>query len=337
MHNPKVSVVIPTKNRAHEIPRMLDSLLKQTYKNFEVVIIDGGSTDNIKEVVESYKSKLNIKFAVKEGGLIKQENEAIKVMTGDIFLRTDDDAEYQPQTIKELVKMFEDDTVAGASGPTITPDMNSRDLFMYQNNLKEGPLVWQLAGKLYYDYILEGKSQEVGKFFKSGAVSLGANLPHALHLASPIEVDMHECVTMAIRKDVLKKIGGFDSAYSGVGDYNEVDVSFKIREAGYKIMLNPKAAAYHHASRSGVFSARANSYPRTINFIHFQFKHLRPKSLDDWGHFLAYLFFQNMYYTYIFFHKPQVGFLGCWPGSVVGIVKNIGTKQLTKHTSDTVS
>jgi glycosyltransferase involved in cell wall biosynthesis len=324
LKNPKISVVIPTKNRAKDLLTMLTSLTKQTYKNFEVVIVDGGSTDNTSEIVESFRDKLDIKFAIQEGGLLKQENKAIELISGDVYLRTDDDAEYPPQVLKELAKTFElGDYVGGATGPTITPNKKSRDLFAYQNKLKKGPLWWKLAGKLYYDYILEGKATEVGKFFKSGAVSLGANLPHALSLAKPQEVDMFECITMGIRADLLKKIGGFDMIYDGVAEYNEVDIAFKIKKLGYKIILNPKAAAYHHTSRTGAFSARANSYSRNMNFINFQFRHLKPKTLDDWGRFLAYLMFQNMYYTYIFFHSPRVGLLGCWPASIIGIAKNI--------------
>jgi len=323
--NLKVSVVIPTKNRAGVIGTMLDSLIGQTYRNFEVVIVDGGSTDNIREVVESYKDKLPIIFDICPGGLIKQENRALELMTGDIYLRTDDDAQYPPQVLEELVKTFRlGEYVGGACGPTITPEMKSRDLFLYQEKLRHGPVWWRLAGKLYYDYILEGQVMEVGKFFKSGAVSLGANYPHARSLAAPVEVDMHECITMAIRRDLLEKIGGFDGLTYGVlGEYGEVDVSFKIRELGYKIMLNPKAAAYHLTSCSGVFSARTNSYSRIINFINFYFKHIKPNTIDKAFRFLAYLFFQNCYYTYIFFHAPRIGLLGCWPASAVGIVRNL--------------
>ena len=332
--NPKVSLLVPTLNRADTLPTLLDSLTKQTYKNFEILIIDGGSTDNTKEILDQYKEKLKIKFAVQKGGLIKQENKGVKLATGDIIMRTDDDAKLPPQVLKEIVKTFQmDDKVGGASGPTITPEMKSRDLFLFQDKLKKGNFLWRLIGKLYYDYICEGKVNQIGKFFRSGAVSLGANFPRALKLKKPIEVDMHECTSMAMRVDLLRKIGGFDEIYGGVGDYNEVDVSFKIRKLGYKILLNPKAAVYHLTSKSGVFSARANSYGRILNFINFYFRHIKPNNLDKTLRFLTYLTFQNGYYTYMFFQQRKLGFLGCYPASIIGLVKNIPKLWSNEETS----
>ena len=61
MVQPLFSVVIPTYNRAVLLKRALESLVNQTYKNFEVIICDDGSTDNTKEVVDSFNGKLNIK------------------------------------------------------------------------------------------------------------------------------------------------------------------------------------------------------------------------------------------------------------------------------------
>jgi glycosyltransferase involved in cell wall biosynthesis len=61
MNNPLVSIIIPTYNRAHLIGDTLDSVLGQTYENWECIIVDDGSTDNTKEVVDEYKN-LNSRF-----------------------------------------------------------------------------------------------------------------------------------------------------------------------------------------------------------------------------------------------------------------------------------
>ena len=53
--NPKVSVVIPTYNRAHLLPRAIQSVLDQTYQDLEIVLVDDGSTDNTEEVIKDFK------------------------------------------------------------------------------------------------------------------------------------------------------------------------------------------------------------------------------------------------------------------------------------------
>lgn len=54
MSNPLVSVVIPTYNRANIIKNTIDSVLNQTYKNIEIIVVDDGSTDNTQAIVDSY-------------------------------------------------------------------------------------------------------------------------------------------------------------------------------------------------------------------------------------------------------------------------------------------
>ena len=57
-----ITVIIPTYNRAHKIENALNSLILQTFKDFNVIIIDDGSTDNTKNIVKSYQNKLNINY-----------------------------------------------------------------------------------------------------------------------------------------------------------------------------------------------------------------------------------------------------------------------------------
>ena len=74
------SIVIPTFNRANKILILLESLLNQTYKNFEVVIVDDGSTDNTNEFVLKYNNLLDIKYfhIQNSGGPARPRNIGIK-------------------------------------------------------------------------------------------------------------------------------------------------------------------------------------------------------------------------------------------------------------------
>ena len=54
----KISVIIPTFNRAQFLKKSIDSVINQTYKNFEIIIIDDGSTDGTKNIINSYGSSI---------------------------------------------------------------------------------------------------------------------------------------------------------------------------------------------------------------------------------------------------------------------------------------
>jgi glycosyltransferase involved in cell wall biosynthesis len=92
--NPFFSIIIPTYNRAQELERCLQSLAEQTYKNFEVLICDDGSTDNTTVVVSNFKERLNINHIWNEnwGGPARPRNIGIRASLGKwiCFLDSDD-------------------------------------------------------------------------------------------------------------------------------------------------------------------------------------------------------------------------------------------------------
>jgi glycosyltransferase involved in cell wall biosynthesis len=88
---PKVSVVIPTYNRATPLVEAIQSVLKQTYTDFELIVIDDGSTDDTRNAILPYSHK--VKYLYQErGGVSKARNYGIKVSRGEYiaFLDSDD-------------------------------------------------------------------------------------------------------------------------------------------------------------------------------------------------------------------------------------------------------
>jgi len=119
LENPKVSVVIPTYNRAYLLPRTIKSVLNQTFQDFELIIVDDGSTDNTKEVVEDFqKQDSRIKYIWQEnsGGPAKPKNTGIKNSKGEFLAFLDSDDEWLPEKLEKQLELFEKDKKLGIVG-----------------------------------------------------------------------------------------------------------------------------------------------------------------------------------------------------------------------------
>ena len=86
-----ISVIIPTYNRAHLIKRSAESVLNQTYKNLELIIVDDGSTDNTKEVVDSLNDKRIVYVKQENQGACAARNKGIKLAKGKYIAFQDSD------------------------------------------------------------------------------------------------------------------------------------------------------------------------------------------------------------------------------------------------------
>ncbi|CAH0997615.1 hypothetical protein EMA8858_03749 [Emticicia aquatica] len=89
----KYSVITPVYNRPEEVRELLESLSKQTFKNFEVIIIEDGSTSKCEEVCASFQEKLDLKYFYKpNSGQGYSRNYGFERATGDYFVQLDSDA-----------------------------------------------------------------------------------------------------------------------------------------------------------------------------------------------------------------------------------------------------
>ena len=104
--NPLVSIIIPTYNRAHLIGRALRSVLSQDYKNFEIIIIDDGSTDNTESVVNGFGE--NFIFIKQENrGRSYARNVGLKIAKGAYIAFLDSDDEFLPTKLSATVGYLE--------------------------------------------------------------------------------------------------------------------------------------------------------------------------------------------------------------------------------------
>ena len=90
---PKISIIIPVYNTSKYLKKCLDSVINQTYKNYNVIIVNDGSTDNSLDIIKEYmkKSSSIILINQKNMGLSMARNNAVKKVESDYFLFLDSD------------------------------------------------------------------------------------------------------------------------------------------------------------------------------------------------------------------------------------------------------
>ena len=89
---PLITIYITNHNYGKYIKQSIDSVLNQTYQNFEIIIIDDGSTDNSKNIIEKYKNDKKVRIIYQNNkGLTVSNNIAIKVYKGEYITRLDAD------------------------------------------------------------------------------------------------------------------------------------------------------------------------------------------------------------------------------------------------------
>ena len=99
------TVFTPTYNRAHLLHRVFESLKKQTFRDFEWLIVDDGSSDNTKEIVEKFKKEANfpIRYIYQtNGGKHRAFNRGVKEAQGKFFLTADSDDWFLPDALEKL-------------------------------------------------------------------------------------------------------------------------------------------------------------------------------------------------------------------------------------------
>jgi len=219
---PLLSVIIPNWNGKHFLTECIDSLKEQTFRDFETILVDNGSTDGSAEFAEKrygefirvLRNKENLGFA---GG----NNIGIQAARGEYIVLLNNDTWADPHWLEELVKATQIDSLIGMWGSKIRS--------YFQRNKIEG------IGELIY---WDGLCRAQGQFEQDdGQYEVMQEI-----LFPP------GCGAM-YRKSVLDEIGLFDEDFFAYGDDTEIGI--RARLAGWKCLYVPRAIIYHKNSGTG--------------------------------------------------------------------------------------
>ena len=108
----KISIVTVVYNNANVIKSAIDSVLNQTYKNIEYIIIDGKSTDGTVEIIQSYGDKINKFVSEPDNGIYDAMNKGLKLATGDVVgILNSDDFYISNDVLSKVIEIFKEHSV----------------------------------------------------------------------------------------------------------------------------------------------------------------------------------------------------------------------------------
>lgn len=260
MYRPSASVVVNTFNRATYLADALRGLAQLDYDNFEIIVVNGPSTDGTASLLGSWADRAKV-LSCGVANLAVSRNLGIAAAAGEIVAFIDDDAVPHPQWLSHLACKYADPRVGGVGGFTVD---NSGTRFQCRKTLCD-----RYGNPYHVPAVFDERP-----FNRPGTPAY----PSLLGTNS------------SFRRDVLEEVGGFDETFAYYLD--ETDVCLRIVDAGYMIMYEASALVFHQFASSGLRTATRvarSVYPSAVSKAYFVMRHGAMESVEDAGrHLNAY-------------------------------------------------
>ena len=203
---PYFSVIVPVYNRRDEVEDLLRSLTRQTDKNFEIILVEDGSTERCEDIALRYSSELDLRYFYKanEGRSIAR-NYGLEHATGQYFVFFDSDCVIPPDYFRTLGDELANHYVQCFGGP----DAASDDFTDVQKAISFSMTSLLTTGGI-----------------RGGKVQMEKFVPRSFN--------------MGYSREVYEKVGGFREMFS-----EDIDMSTRVRQAGFDIRLIRPAFVYH--------------------------------------------------------------------------------------------
>lgn len=221
MNGPSVAVIIPNWNGTHLLPTCLDALRRQTYWDFEVVVIDNASTDPSRDLIRSRYPEVRVIELPRNVFFAGAVNAGIRATSGPYVALLNNDTEVEPEWLGALVRALESHPEAGLAASKML-------LFDRRDVINSAGDLYRVDGTPGNRGVWE---VDRGQYDDSRLV-FGACGGAALY-----------------RRSMLDDIGLFDEDF--VGYCEDVDLNFRAQLAGYRCVFVPEARIYHRLSATG--------------------------------------------------------------------------------------
>lgn len=268
---PAVSIVINTCNRATTLRSALHGLNGLRYDAFEVVVVNGPSTDGTDAVLAEWSNRLKLRHCPDQN-LAVSRNIGIAAAAGDIVAFIDDDAVPHPDWLARLASQYADPAVGAVGGFTVD-NTGTR---------------WQ-ARKTLCDRF--GNAHPVSDFFDERPL----NRPGSPFYPSLLGTNS------SFRMAALRQVGGFDHAFAYLLD--ETDVCLRLVDAGWHVRYEPTALVFHQFAPSGIRNAARIArtlYPSAVSKGYFVAQHgaplNAPRAAEEVARYRAELVASNAFF-----------------------------------------
>lgn len=249
MKYPLVSIIIVNWNGGSVFRDSLESLLKVDYGNYELIIVDNGSTDGSDQKIGKYRVYKFIKNKTNRG-FAEANNQGFKVSRGSYVLLLNNDTRVTKNFLKIMVSKMESDKKIGIMQPKIF----MMDKKGYLDNA--GSFMTRSGFLLHWGY----GEKDSEKF----------NRPREVHTAKG--------ACMLIRREVIEKVGLFDQDF--ISYFEESDFCGRTWMAGWKVLFYPEAHIFHKVGfTSKKLAAVDVNYHSLKNRIASLYKNLEVKNL----------------------------------------------------------
>lgn len=226
---PVVSVVILNWNGKHLLPECLSSLRLQTFPEFEVILVDNGSSDGSVEWVRAEHPEIRVIALATNRGFCGGNNAGIQAALGEYIVLLNNDTEVEADWLGELVRHIRGDRTIGAC--------DSKVLYFDQRDT-----IWSAGAT----YTIAGSAEFRGQGRKD------------TEYAEPAEVFTAVACSAIYPRRVLDEIGGLDEDF--FAGYEDVDWSFRARLRGYRILNVPSSRVYHKVSATHQYNSATYVY-----------------------------------------------------------------------------
>lgn len=310
----KPSIIIPTYNRPSELGNCIKSILNQTIKPFEIIIVDDGNLSELPFEKECRDAGIQYRYLKKhKPGLTESRNEGVKIATGEIIFFFDDDVVLFPDYIEEILIIYQSDNegLIGGVGGLIA-------------NSEPKKLLHLLRRIVDILFLVSGFDE--GKILPSGfATNFGVKRKPS---KKKMEVDFLSGGVTSFKKEIFKEFSFDNERYRNYGLGEDQDFSYRVSRK-YKLVVNPKAMLLHLESPQMRPDKKAIGRMFVLNRYVFFREHVK-KHWWSWLFFYYALFGYLVDRTIIFVFSPKREHFDRLRGVFRGIIDIVKGKHIIK-------